>query len=173
MSFEVVVIDNASFDGCDTMLEREFPQVRFVQSHDNGGFARACNLGHQNSTGRILLFLNPDTEIKGNALSDLVRGIDSLPDGGAIGCKLLNGDGTLQTSCIQSFPTILNQCLDSEALRSRYPGSHLWGMGPLFRATASPSAVEMVSGAALGIRRDVFEAVGGFSEHVFHVRRRL
>src|SRR5450432_96179 len=135
ISLEVIVVDNASYDGCDSMLAREFPRVRFIQSHENIGFARACNLGHQHSAGRILLFLNPDTKIVGNALADLVSGLDSLPDAGAIGCKLLNADGTLQKSCIQSFPTILNQCLDSEALRSRFPRSRLWGMAPLFSGT--------------------------------------
>src|SRR5271165_5655937 len=113
LSLEVVVVDNASYDGCEEMLSREFPQVRFIQSRENIGFARACNLGFRNSTGRVVLFLNPDTKVLGNALSSMVDGLESQSHAGAIGCKLLNGDGSLQTSCIQSFPTILNQALDN------------------------------------------------------------
>src|SRR6266849_1386974 len=65
---EILVVDNASFDGCGEMIRKEFPAVRFVQSQRNQGFARANNLGFEHSTGRILLFLNPDTEVVGSAL---------------------------------------------------------------------------------------------------------
>ena len=59
--FEVVVVDNASFDECGDYLAREFPDVEFVQSDRNLGFGAANNLGASKATGRVLLFLNPDT----------------------------------------------------------------------------------------------------------------
>jgi len=167
ISLEIIVVDNASYDGAERMLEREFPNVRYIQSGENSGFAKANNLGYEASTGRYLLFLNPDTEILSDALAQLVACLDSLPDAGALGCRLLNGDGTLQTSCVQAFPTILNQTFDSEALRDRYPNSKLWGMEPLFRKGRSPRPVEMISGAALLVRRTVFEKVGLFSTDYF------
>src|SRR5438876_184590 len=103
ISFEVIVVYNASYDGAAGIVGRDFPQIRFIQSEENLGFACANQLGYEHSTGRSLLFLNPDTEIQGSAICDLLTYLESLPDCGAIGCRLLNGDGTLQTTCIQAF----------------------------------------------------------------------
>src|SRR5438093_1553246 len=98
ISFEVVVVDNASFDGCEQMIRSEFPLVQFVQSQANLGFARGNNLGFGHSTGRILLFLNPDTEVIGPALARMVACVESVPDVGVVGSKLLNSDLSVQTS---------------------------------------------------------------------------
>ena len=167
LSYEVIVVDNASYDGCEEVLRKEFPGVRFVQSTENLGFSRANNLGASQATGDVLLFLNPDTEVFDSALPTMLRALQSLPDAGMVGCKILNPDRTVQTSCIQSFPTILNQSLDAEALRSRFPRLRIWGMRPLFNGSVAPSAVEMVSGACMMIKRHAFEAVDGFSAEYF------
>lgn len=166
LDFEVIVVDSGSFDGCDEMLATKFPSAVFIQSQ-NVGFARANNLGVLRSSGRHLLFLNPDTEIIGDALGQLVLYADSLSDYGVATCKLLNADGTIQTSCIQSFPTILNQILNAEFFRRWLPTSRLWGTAPLYRGDTQPCCVEAVSGACMLIRREVFDAAGGFSEDYF------
>jgi N-acetylglucosaminyl-diphospho-decaprenol L-rhamnosyltransferase len=166
LDFEVIVVDSGSFDGSAEMLETRFPAVLFIQS-ENIGFARANNLGVASSSGRYLLFLNPDTEVVANALEQLVRTADSVNDTGIIGCKLLNADGTIQTSCVQAFPTILNQMLNAEVLRQRFPNSRLWGISSLLRGNRAPCNVEAISGACMLSRREVFQAVGGFSEDYF------
>lgn len=167
IAYEIIVIDSGSFDGCADMLREEFPQVRFIQSQVNLGFAQANNLAAQSGRGECLLFLNPDTEVVGPAINVLLSGTGSLPDAGAVGCRLLNADGTVQTSCIQAFPTILNQVLSTEALRRIMPRSRLWGMRGLFEGGGSPVGVEMISGACLMIRRSVFDRVGHFSTDYF------
>ncbi len=167
VAFEVIVIDSGSFDGCAEMLREHFPSVRFIQSPDNLGFAKANNLAARSARGDALLFLNPDTELPGPAIQTLLAALESLPDAGAVGAKLLNTDGTVQTSCIQSFPTILNQVLDAELLRRRFPRSRLWGMAALFATNERPQPVEAVSGACVLVRRPAFEKVGGFSEEYF------
>jgi len=167
LSLEVIVVDNASFDGSAELVEREFPGVHFVQSKENLGFAGANNLGVRSANGRNLLFLNPDTEVIGTALERMSSFLDATPNAGAVGCKLLNTDGTVQTSCIQPFPTILNQALDTEFLRKMFPKSRLWGMEPLLGDPQGPSEVEMISGACLLIRRHVFEQVGCFDTKYF------
>jgi hypothetical protein len=168
LSFEVIVIDNASYDGCGKMLAEEFPQMRFVQSTENLGFARANNLGFEQCTGRNLLFLNPDTEVVGPALEGLVAALDSDPYLGMVGPKLLNSDLTVQTSCIQPFPTILNQLADFERLRLLSPKWKLWGMRPLFEDhQGRPVEVDAISGACIMIKREVFQRIGLFSTDYF------
>ncbi len=165
--FEVIVLDNATRDGCGEMLAAEFPAARYIQSEENLGFARGNNFAAQQATGEMLLFLNPDTEVHGPALSKLHAAIKSRPDAGAVGARLLNSDGTLQTSCIQSFPTIPNQLLDSEFLRGCFPKSRLWGMAALFSDKISLAEAEAISGACIMMRRRVFEEIGGFSVDYF------
>ncbi|WP_442496790.1 glycosyltransferase family 2 protein [Methylobacter sp. sgz302048] len=167
IDFEIVVIDSASYDGADEMLKRCYPQVRFIQSDLNLGFAKANNVAFRESTGRYVLFLNPDTELIGPAINILFDAVQMLPKAGAVGCKLLNADRSVQTSCIQAFPTILNQMLSSEYLRFLFPRSSLWGMNSLFGAKNEPAKVDMISGACLMLRRSVFEQAGLFSEDYF------
>jgi GT2 family glycosyltransferase len=166
-STEVIVVDGASFDGCGEMLAREFPTVIFVQGMENLGFAKANNLGAKYARGGNLLFLNPDTELIEDSVSVLLGHLATLPDAGAVGCRLLNSDRSVQTSCIQSYPTFLNQVLDSEFLRRLLPKSPLWGMKALYMVNPLPSEVEVISGACILIKRTVFEDVGGFSEIYF------
>jgi GT2 family glycosyltransferase len=167
IEFEVIVVDSASFDGCADMISKEFPQVLFLQNHDNVGFGRANNIASQIAKGAYLLFLNPDTEVMGSALTVMFNAISLLKNPGCLGCRLLNADRSLQTSCIQTFPTILNQVLDSDYLRRRFPKSKLWGMGPLYETTINPAEVEAISGACIMIRRDIFSDIGGFSADYF------
>ena len=165
-NFEVIVVDNASFDECGEMLRSEFPATRFIPSAMNLGFAKANNLGARQAKGRTLLFLNPDTEVMGEALFQMVSFLDATPNAGVVGCRLLNTDLSLQTSCIQAFPSILNQALDTEYLRRAFPGLRLWGT-QAFLADNQPAEVEVVSGACLMIKSDVFKAVGQFSANYF------
>jgi N-acetylglucosaminyl-diphospho-decaprenol L-rhamnosyltransferase len=167
ISYEIVVIDSGSFDSCGEMLQKYFPSVRFIQSDANLGFARANNRAVQDSDGECILFLNPDTELIESAINTMYHQLNTLPDAGIIGAKLLNSDGTIQTSCIQPIPTILNQLIDSEFLRARWPKSVLWGMAPLYETATTPQEVEVISGACLMLKRSVFELSGGFCEDYF------
>jgi GT2 family glycosyltransferase len=167
INFEIVVIDSASFDGAGEMLAREFPKVRFIQSQENLGFSKANNRAVEDSTGDVILFLNPDTELVGNAVNKLFNAMKSLPEAGAVGCKLLNTDGSIQTSCVQAYPTILNQVLSAEGFRRMTPKASLWGMRAIFDASPKPQIVEMISGACLMMRREVFKRIGQFSTEYF------
>lgn len=166
-SLEILVVDNASNDGCGDMLRREFPSVTFIQSPENLGFSRANNLGFSRSRGRALLFLNPDTEIRGKAVTILFDTLFSSPECGAVGARLLNTDLSLQTSCILPFPTLMNQILDSARLQSLLPGWSLWGQRPARSSSKVVSEVEAVSGACLMVKRPVFETCGLFSADYF------
>ena len=164
---EIVVIDSGSFDGSGDMLAQEFPDVRFIQSDKNLGFARGNNVAARSATGRFLVFLNPDTELRGPALNKLFEAAVSLPKAGALGAHLLNSDGTVQTSCLQSFPTVANQVLDADVLRKWFPRSRLWGMAALYAGATEPAEVEGISGACLVTPRALFEQLGGLNEGYF------
>lgn len=160
IEFEVIVVDNASYDGSAELVKREFSQVVFVQSRENLGFIRGNNLAYRYGTGRNLLLLNPDTEIIGSAIPTMLSYLESLPQARIVGCRQVNADRSIQTNCIQPFPTILNQLLDSDYLRRRFPKSRLWAMSPLFDRSAAITEVDMVCGACLMVKRQVFEDVG-------------
>lgn len=160
IEFEVIVVDNASYDGSAELVKREFPQVTFIQSDENLGFIRGNNLAYRHATGRNLLLLNPDTEIIGGAIPVLSACLDSLPRAGVVGCRQVNADRSIQINCIQPFPTILNQVLDTDYLRRRFPNSRLWDMKPLFDLQTAVAEVDMVCGACLMVKRQVFEEVG-------------
>jgi GT2 family glycosyltransferase len=167
LEFEVIVVDNASYDGCAEMLATDFPQVQFVQSEANTGFASANNLGFERSTGRYLLFLNPDTEVTGRAVSALLAVLETLSDAGVAGARLLNSDGSVQTSCIQRFPSILNQAIDTDLLRNAFPKWRIWGTWPLLEKQPGPVAVEVISGACMMVSRAAFERVGRMTPDYF------
>lgn len=167
LGLEVIVVDNASYDGCGEMLKIDFPTVKFVQSTENLGFARANNLGFNHSGGRNLLFLNPDTEVIGPAIVSMLKFLEVSKKAGVVGCRLLNSNGSLQISCVQSLPTVMNQVFDAEFLRRWFPKAELWGTRALFKGGTTPTEVEAISGACMMIRREVFNQVGGFSTDYF------
>lgn len=167
MAYEAIVVDNASFDGCGERLAVDFPEVIFVQSQSNLGFGRANNLGAKHSKGKVLLFLNPDTDIRDRAIDRLYEQFCRLDRPGAVGCRLLNSDWSLQKSCVQALPTVLNQILDADALQRWFPKSGFWGGAALYEGHMEAVEVEVVSGACLMMRKDVFECVGGFSPEFF------
>lgn len=167
LAYEVIVLDGGSFDGCGEMLKRDFPEVKFIQWPENVGFARGNNIAARQARGRLLLFLNPDTEWPGPGLRRMYEAAQSLPQVGALAPRLLNADGTLQDSCIQAFPSLLNQLADAGLLRNLWPRARLWGTRALYDQQTEPAAVEGLSGACLMTPRAVFEDLGGFCEAYF------
>lgn len=167
VAYEVIVVDNASYDGCSERLAQYYPKVNFVQSQSNLGFGRANNLGARHASGEVLLFLNPDTEVRDRAVDCLYGHFNKLEEPGAVGCRLLNSDGSLQKSCVQALPTVLNQVLDADWLEQLFPKSDFWGTAALYLNRSEPSRVQVVSGACLMVKKCVFERVGGFSPEYF------
>jgi N-acetylglucosaminyl-diphospho-decaprenol L-rhamnosyltransferase len=167
LEYEVLVVDNASYDGCEQMVKAEFPQAVFIQSNLNVGFAKANNLAFVQSRGRCVLFLNPDTEVQEGALQQLVTSLNAIPTAGMVGARLLNSDLSLQTTCITALPCILNQALSSDPLRKAFPRWNIWGMRPLFDGVKNPVQVEAISGACMMAKREVIEQLGGFSTDYF------
>jgi len=167
IDFEILVVDNASTKGDIDSLKTAFPEVIIIKSPKNLGFAGANNLGFRQAKGKYVLLLNPDTKLVGPAVTILVDHMKKLPDAGIVGCRQVNPDLTVQTTSIQKFPTILNQLLNIEILRLCWPSFPLWDIASLFRENSVAVAVEVIPGACMLMRSEVFREVGMLSEEYF------
>ena len=167
LDYEVIVVDNASRDDIRGLCSGTLPSLKLVRSSENLGFAGANNLGFEHSCGSNILFLNPDTLVLGDAIQSMMSVLDSDADFGVVGCRLVNRDSSLQASCVQPFPTILNQLLTLDWIQRRWPRWSLFGIRCLLDNPDGVSEVEVVSGACLMVKREIFERLGGFSTEYF------
>jgi len=97
--FEVWIVDNASTDQSVPMVRETFPRVNLIINDTNLGFSGANNQAIRRCKGEYVLLLNPDTEVRSNALDFLIDTMENHPEVGGAGAKILNPDGTLQISC--------------------------------------------------------------------------
>lgn len=159
MNIEVIVVDSASSDGSAAMIRDRFPWVRLMAQDENIGFTRGNNLALAAGQGRCLMLLNPDTVVHGDALAVLVGYLDAHPDVGIVGPRVLNEDGTTQ-STRRRFPTRLTALWESTWLQGYVPRR----VSDRFYVTDQPDdgtfEVDWVQGCALVARREVYEQVG-------------
>lgn len=160
---EVVVVDNASTDGSAGMVRSDFPEARLVENGHNPGYGAGVNQGAASCRSPFILLLNSDTRVKPGALEALGRELDQHPKAAVVGPLLLNPDGTRQPSCfpfltpfaVLAMNTYLNRLV-------RYTRR----FRPVY-STLPPGEVPWVKGAAMAIRREAFEMVGGFDPSYF------
>ncbi len=167
-ALEIIVVDNASSDDSLEMLRNEFPFVRVIANQTNSGFASANNQGLALATGRLLLLLNPDTEIAPGALSEMVRFLEQNPRAGAVGPRLTGQRGRIQGGAAgyePSLRTVFNHAsFLYRACPRWFPG--VWLAVRQYRR-AAPFRVDWVSGAALMVRRVVVDEVGILDDKFF------
>jgi GT2 family glycosyltransferase len=106
--YEIICVDNASSDGIDAEIAKNFPEVQFIGAQRNCGFAKASNLGIVNSHGEYILLLNSDTKIIEPIFDGLIEYMDSHPETGAVGPRHLWEDGRFQVS-YGKFPTLFTE----------------------------------------------------------------
>jgi GT2 family glycosyltransferase len=164
---EVIVVDNASFDGSADSIEASFPQVRVIRSAENLGFGRGNNLGASHATGDAILLLNTDTVVRPGAIEILYRALHAEPMRGVVGPFLENPDGSYQFSMI-SFPSVRRAFCNFFWLDRLFPRSAFFA--DEFMTHADPlieREVDVIHGASMMIRRDLFESIGGFDSDYF------
>lgn len=166
LSCEVIVVDNASTDGSADMIATDFPQVILVRNPDNVGFASANNQAVRIAVGRQILLLNTDTIVRKDVLSASVVWLDAHADVGAMGCRVLNTDETVQMTCAM-YPSLLNLLLlTSGAWKLRWP--RMLGRGQMTHwQRDSEREVEMITGCYLLVRREVIDQIGLLDEAFF------
>ena len=169
--FEIIIIDNNSFDNTASYLKERYShlrQIKIVQNEENIGFGKAINQAASLAKGQYYLILNPDTIIQEETISTLKEYLDSNPEVGMVGPKILNADGTLQLACKRSFPT-LGVALPKLLGFSRiFPKSKWAGKYNLtYLDEDEISSVDAISGSCMFIRSFLFHELKGFDERFF------
>lgn len=165
---EAIVVDHASDTAALDALRVRHPQVGFVATDANPGFGAGMNRGAARAAGRLLLLLNPDTRVEADTPHLLAEWLARHPRCAVVGPQVRTGDGQLEASArrFPSWSTVLGG-------RSTWL-SRVWPRNPWSRrnlladpARLEPREVDWVSGACMMVRREAFEAVGGFDERFF------
>lgn len=159
--FDVIVVDNGSTDGSQKMLNEKYPLVRIIQNSGNVGLGKASNQGIEASMGRHILLLNNDTVVNGESFDTMIEFLDNNPRTAAVGGKLLNSDGSIQ-SCYNYFTTLWEEFMVAtrlgEWIRPGYPA--------VMRGEEIKS-VDWLSSACLMVRRSALDQVGLLDESYF------
>jgi len=163
---EIIVVDNASHDDSVAMLRAKYPQVELIANTTNRGFTVGNNQGIEASRGRYVMVLNPDTEVLGDALDQLVSYLDGHPDAGAIGPQLLNPDRSIQSSR-RRFPTLATAFFESTWLQGMAPKRILARFYMDDVPVSLAHEVDWLSGACTVFRRAVLDGVGLYDAQNF------
>jgi len=164
LNLEIIVVDNASDDGSQTMLSEFFPHVKLIANSTNVGFAKANNQGFQNSVGELILLLNSDAFIKPNTLRILKSVIDQNQKAGLVGAQLIYPDGTFQAS-YTDLPNLWQDFLIMSGLGRLTHGSWYPSHGP--EKERGPQKAGYVEGACMLVRKEAYSAVQGLDENYF------
>ncbi|MNO29367.1 N-acetylglucosaminyl-diphospho-decaprenol L-rhamnosyltransferase [compost metagenome] len=166
--YEIILIDNNSRDDSVERISREFPGVMLIANSENVGFARANNQGMEVASGRYVLLLNSDTVVRKDTLQTMVSFMDSRPDLGASGCKVILPDGSLDKACKRGFPTPSASFYYAFGFsklfpdRPRFNGYQLGYLDP-----DQDYPVDCLVGAFMLLRRETIDQVGGLDEDFF------
>lgn len=166
--FEVIVSDNGSTDGSVEFIRAKYPAVRVLENRANLGFGGGNNVGIRASQGEHVLILNPDTIVHSGALDSLVRFADHHPEAAGFGCRVLNPDGSYQSSS-RPFPSVKSYWLGALCLGrvGRYSKRLLADEYPGWERDAE-STVDWITGCCAMFRRSVLWELNGFDEQFFY-----
>jgi hypothetical protein len=165
---EIIVVDNASTDGSIAMVREKFPAVRQLVNATNRFYSAANNQAAALSRGRYRLILNSDAEIQTGTLPAMVSYLDIRPDVGLATAKMLFGDGQVQQNCARftSYSSLLLEytgwgVIQPRALQRMRKSDRYAGWDRL-----SEREIDVAPGSFLLVRREAFEAAGGFDERL-------
>jgi GT2 family glycosyltransferase/lipopolysaccharide/colanic/teichoic acid biosynthesis glycosyltransferase len=165
---EIIIVDNASDDGSVELIKKNFPEIKLIESQTNLGFSKANNLGLKVSQGKYICLINPDTIVEEDTFRVMIAFMESNPEVGLAGCKILNPDGTFQLACRRSFPTPWVAFTKIIGLSRLFPKSKLFARYNLTYLDENQSyEVDAVSGSFMFLRREVYEKIGGLDETFF------
>ncbi len=165
---EVFVVDNNSVDGSVKMVEEKFPEVKLIINHDNRGFSKANNQAIRLAEGDYVLLLNPDTVVEEDTFEKIIKFMDSHPEAGGLGVKMVDGKGKFLPESKRGLPTPEVAFYKIFGLSKLFPKSKIFGQYHLtYLSPDKIHQVEVLSGAFMMIRKPLLDKIGGLDESYF------
>ncbi len=168
--WQVIVVDNASTDGSTESLRSHLTsgKLELVINKTNLGFAAGNNVGVKFAKAPVILFLNPDTVVVGDAIQKTYEILLSNPDFGAVTCKIELGDGRLDYSCHRGFPTPWNSLMYFSGLAKMFPHSSFFsGYTASYLDINQPHEIDCATGAFLMVRKIAGDQIGWWNTDYF------
>jgi len=167
LSYEIIVVDNASTDGSVEIIRNTFTTVKIIQNSVNKGYAYAVNRGIEAASGQYLLILNSDIIFTNNCLLPLINYINENPRTGIVGPQLIYPNGILQRS-YGTIPSLSQAFLDVFFIRFIWVQiKNLLKKRLGYKFDLNSKSVSYIDGASMFIRREVVQEIGYFDERFF------
>lgn len=165
---EVFVVDNDSKDYSVEMLIEKFPWVKVIANKKNTGFSVANNQAIKKSTGEYVLLLNPDTVVEEDTFEKCISFMDSHPNAGGLGVKMIDGKGNFLPESKRALPTAKVAFFKAFGLSSIFPKSKTFAKYHLgYLDENKTHSVEILAGAFMFMRKSVLEEIGLLDETFF------
>lgn len=160
---EIIVIDNNSNDGSCEFIKTKYPEVILIENKENVGFAKGNNQGVQIAQGEYVCILNPDTVVPSSIFISLINNLNCLPNPGIIAPRLIDGTGHFLQESKRNIPSPLTSFRRLFGLKlgkvKNYYADHI--------PDHAISDVDILVGAFMLMKREVYLEVGGFDEDYF------
>jgi GT2 family glycosyltransferase len=164
---EIIVIDNDSSDDSCAMMKEKFPNVKLIENKENSGFPKGNNIGVAEAKGEYLCILNPDTVVAEDTFLKILNSKLQTPNSklGIVGCKLIDGTGDFLPEAKRGVPT---PWVAFTKIFGLYKISNFFGKYYAQHLTENQSGkVDILVGAFMILKRDLYLEVGGFDENCF------
>lgn len=172
LDLEIFVVDNGSVDNSIALLRTEIianPGIFIIENHNNLGFSKANNVALPTTTGKYILFLNPDCIVNTGTLAHMLMVMEANPKAGMGGCLIRNDDGTVQATCVRSVPTPWNSLARILHLNKFFPKLKIFHGLDLGKVALPTQITDVpaISGAFMLVRRAALEQIGPLDERYF------
>ncbi|HHH53358.1 MAG TPA: glycosyltransferase [Bacteroidetes bacterium] len=168
LNVEIIVVDNNSVDDSVEYIKQKFPNVNLIANKTNVGFAKANNQAIKVAKAKYVLLLNPDTLIEEDTLEISFKYMEQHLDVGALGVKLIDGEGKFLPESKRGFPTLAASFFRLTGLSKIFPRSKVFNKYNLgFIDEDSTSEVDVLCGAFMFVRRSILNEVGLLDEDFF------
>ena len=165
---EIIVVDNNSHDNSCEMMKTRFPTVKLIQNNDNLGFSKGNNIAVAQAKGKYICILNPDTVVAEDTFIKILAFAQRQKKLGIVGCKLIDGAGNFLPESKRGVPTPWVAFTKIAGMYKLFPKSKLFGQYYAGHLDENQTGkVDILVGAFMLMKRDLFLEVGGFDEDCF------
>ena len=165
---QVFIVDNNSIDGSVEMVQRKFPAYSLLANKENVGFSKANNQAILQADAEYILLLNPDTVVEEETFSKVIGFMDSHPEAGGLGVRMVDGKGKFLPESKRGLPTPAVAFYKIFGLSKLFPKSERFGQYHLGHLSEfETNKIDILSGAFMLMRSEALEKVGLLDEALF------